>query len=254
MSEALTLAAWRARLERAGQPVKDPERETLTGFRLWPGPEVVITVGVEPDGTLYPQYRQRFFVCELEPEWIFRVIGCPEPLRLRWLELVSRQPAGYWQDFLVGPGAWLLSRLSRFDEVVAWADYGLAWDALDCPTHRGWRMEVPAEAAPFFPPTQGPGACNPCVIPVDGSHFPDAVAACLLFASVGLHDCYLADATGAQVYLAHHHDEIFVSIPEAGEREALLTELRAASWVFNDVSGYASTMDDEDDAGTSEDW
>ena len=247
MSEPLTFAAWRARLEGRGQPVKDPEWETVAGFTLWTNPDTVITVGVEPDGTLYPHFRQRFFVCDLEPERIFRVMDCPEPHLRRWLELVLRQPPGYWQDFMVGPGSWLLSRLARFDEVVAWADRGLAWNSLDCSTHRSWGMEIPGEAASFFDPTEGPESSRPRILPVHDARFPDAVAACVLFASVGSHDCYLADASGAEVYLAHHHDEVFVSIPDAQVREDLLAELKVASWVFTDVSGYASTMDDEDE-------
>jgi hypothetical protein len=133
---------------------------------------------VEPDVVLYPEYRQRFFLCEPEPERVFRV--CPH--RTRWPKLVSRQPPGYWQD-----------------------------------------------------------------LPVQDSRFADAVAACVLFASVGMHDCYLADADAAEVYLAHHHDKVVVSIPDAAARGGLLRELEDAAWLFTDVSGYGSSLDEEDE-------
>ncbi len=243
MTERPTLDVWRARLEKQGHRVFTPERQTATGFSLSPDAETRITVAVDPDGVLKPQYRERFFLCAPEPEQVFRVFGCPEPHRTRWLELLSLQPPGYWQDFLAGPGSWLLCRLTRFRKVVVWADRGLPWDGLDCPLHWGWGMKVPTLAAPFF--ATGPESNLPQVIAVCESHFADAVAACLLFASVELRDCYLADEKGAEVYLAHHHDEVFVSLPDEGTRGALLRELADAPWLLADVSGYGS-FDEED--------
>jgi hypothetical protein len=111
-------------------------------------------------------------------------------------------------------------------------------------------MDVPAEAAPFFGTTTGPESHLPRLIPAGDRKFADAVAACLLFASVGMRDCYLADGAGAEVYLAHHHDEIFVCIPNAGAREALLRELAEAPWLFADVSGYGSSIDADDEDGS----
>jgi hypothetical protein len=247
MTVGLTLDSWRSRLEGRGHRVTEPARETVTGFTLWPDPGVIVTVAVEPDPTLRPQYRQQFFVLEPEPEQVFRVLGCPRPHRTRWLELVSLQAPGYWQECLAGPGSWLLSRLSRFRQVVVWADRGLPWDVLDCPTHRGWGMAVPAEAAPLFAATAGVEASQPRLLCVEEGRFADAVAACMLFASVGMRDCYLADEAGAEVYLAHHHDKVVVSVPDAGARSGLLRDLDEAPWLFSDVSGYGASPDDEDD-------
>jgi hypothetical protein len=245
MAEGLTLAGWRARLEGRGHRVVEPNWATTTGFTLRPDADTVVTVAVDPDGTLYPQYRQRYFLCELEPEQVFRVMGCPGAHRDRWLGLLSQQPPGYCRDFLAGPGSWLLCRLARSQQVVAWSDKGLPWGGLDCPTHRHWGMEVPALAAPFFAPADGPEASLPRSLPVDDGRFADAVAACVLFASVGMRDCYLADADAAEVYLAHHHDKVVVFIPDVGARGKLLQELREASWLFTDVSGFGSSADEE---------
>jgi hypothetical protein len=52
-----------------------------------------------------------------------------------------------------------------------------------------------------------------------------------------MQDCYLADTGAAEVYLAHHHDQIVVSIPEVSARENLLKQLQDAAWLFADVSG-----------------
>jgi hypothetical protein len=252
MSEELTLDVWRTRLEVRGHPVTGLEGETGKGFDVWPDATTIVTVAVEPDGTLYRPYRERFFLCEPEPERVFHVTGCPEPHRNRWLSLVDRQPPGYWRDFLAGPGAWTLSRLSRFQEVVAWAGRGLAWASLDDPIHRGWGMELPAEAAPLFPAPCDPDPYRPLGLRADDGRFADAIAACFLFASVAMHDCYLADVAGTEVYLAHHHEKVVVSIPDAEVRAELVQGLAAAPWLFADVSGFASTIDEEDENGEDE--
>jgi hypothetical protein len=248
MAEGLTLAAWRTRLEARGHHITEPTWPTVMGFTLYPDADTVITVGVEPDATLYRQYRQRFFVVEPEPEQVFRVTGCPELPRGRWLDLVACQPPGCWQDFLAGPGSWLLSRLSRFGRIVAWSDRGLPWDELDCPDYRTWGLEVPARATDFFASSDGPEASRPRLLSVEDERFADAVAACVLFALPCLRDCYLADEEASEVYLVHHHEKVVVSIPDAGARERLLRELREAAWLFRDVSGYGSSIDEADDA------
>src|SRR5207248_10943185 len=125
----------------------------------------VIWVAVEPDEALLREWRQRFFLCEPDPEQVLRVLGCPEPHRERWLQLVDGQPPGHWRDFLAGPGSWLLSRLARFRGVIAWSDRGLRWDALDCPNHRSWGMAAPPEAARFFAASE-PESQFPRRIPV----------------------------------------------------------------------------------------
>lgn len=243
--DPLTLDDWRARLERHRHRVFEPTWETATGFTVSPDANTRVTVAVEPDGVLYPQFRQRFFLCHPEPEQVFHVLGCPKPHRTRWLELVARQPPGYWQDFIAGPGSWLLCRLVRSREVVVWSDGGMPWDRLDCSLHRGWGMVVPAEVAPLFAATAGPESIRPRLIRLRDERFADVVAACLLFASVGMLDCFLACGEGAEVYLAHHHDEVVVSVPDPKAREALLRELAEAPWLFTDVSGYGSSTDED---------
>jgi hypothetical protein len=179
-------------------------------------------------------------------------MGCPEPHCSRWLELLSEQPDGYWRDFLAGPGSWLLCRLSRFQGVVAWSDRGLPWTGLDNDTHRSWGMKVPSRAAPFFAPSDGPEASQPRLLLVEDWRFADAVAACVLFGSVGMRDCYLADLDATEVYLAHHHDKIVVSIPATGVRKELHRDLKGAAWLFSDVSGYGSSMNDEEEDGSAD--
>jgi hypothetical protein len=182
MSEAHSLTAWQIRLRRQGHQFLPSADAPATGFRLCPSPESIITVAVEADVVLRAPYRQRFFECALEPEPILRAIGCPKLHRNRWLEHVTEQPERYWHDFLAGPGSWLLARLARFPEVIFWAEGGLSWERLDDPLHDRWGMVVPRQAAPFFAPDHD--WLTHRVLTSD-PWFPDVIASCLLFASVG---------------------------------------------------------------------
>ncbi len=247
MLNTLALEIWRSRLECSSHRLTEPAEGDVAGFRLWPNPDIGITVAFYEDVTLKIPYRQRFFLCEAEPEPVFRAMGCPEPHRARWLELLSQQRPGYWWDFLAGPGAWLLTRLTRFREVVAWSNRGLPWDMLAGPCSRDYGLVVPTEASPFFEPTDGPEASQPRLLEVQDERFADAVTACVLFASVYMQDCYLASVDAAEVYLAHHHDKIVISIPDPVIRGQVLQEIIEAPWLFDDVSGFASSMDDDDD-------
>jgi hypothetical protein len=238
MSDSLTFHSWRECLERQGHVVKESEDKTVTGFHLLPSADTIITVAIELDGTLYRRYRSRYFLCQADAERVLRLFPCLEAQRDRWLELVSCQPPGYWRDFLAGPGSWLLGRLTRFREVVAWANHGLSWAKIDTPTHRRWGMEVPAGAAPVFAAYEASGGHGPLRLAVNDERFPDALAACILHASVGMWDWYLADATGREVYLAHHHDQVVASVPSQAARHELLEELSNAPWLFTDESGY----------------
>jgi hypothetical protein len=220
MTDELTLAAWLERLKERGYPVHEPDWGTMPRIVVCPHEDIGVT-----------------------PEQVFRMTGCPEPHRSRWLWLVSRQPPGYYQDFMAGPGSWLLSRLARSRRVVAWSDRGLPWDGLDAPLHREWGMDVPSEAAPFFAPTAGPESTGPRLLSVEDGFFADAVAACILFASVGLRDCYLADTDGTEVYLAHHHDQVEVFVPDAGKAERLLGEMEGMGRLF-DMSLSSPSMGD----------
>jgi hypothetical protein len=170
-------------------------------------------------------------------------MNCPPTHGNRWLWLVSWLPPGYWRNFLGGPGSWLLSRLVRYPGIVAWSYRGLAWETLA--RAADWGEALPSEAAPFFATHSGPEALRLRAIPTRDERFADALAACLLFASEAFCDCYLTDKTGAEVYLAHHHDEIIVSVPNADAREELLNELRSAPEVFTRLT-WDLFPDDED--------
>ena len=126
--------------------------------------------------------------------------------------------------------------------MVAWAEHGLDWTVWiirAIGTGRG----RPYGGCLSFPPTDGPAAFQPLLFSSsDGEWFADAVPAALLFASVGLRDCYLARRR-LEVHLAHHHDKVVVLMPDAVARQALVQDMTDAAWLFEDVSGYGSEAD-----------
>jgi hypothetical protein len=246
MYKVLALDAWRSRLKSRGHQIIAPEWVSATSLILDVPADMVITVAVQADISVGPAYRNRYFVCEPEPEHVFRQIECPQPHRGRWLELISQQPDSYWRDFMAGPGSWTLARLVRFDQVVIWPeDRGADWGGIDAPAHRHWGMQIPSKAAPYFPPADSPESDVPRVINAESAQFADVVAACFLLSNVGLRDCYLADASGHEVYLINNDEFVFVSIPDLTRRTELLQDLDRAQWPIKNVSGFLGSMEEE---------
>jgi hypothetical protein len=240
----MNLDSWKAILLARGHRLSE-ESDYWPGLCVSPDPDTYITVALEQDPTLKRQYRQRYFVCEPEPERVFRVTGCPEPFGAMWLEMLSRQPPCEMQEFLAGPGSWTLSRLVRFQRLVVWARSGLVWESIDNSTIRDWGLYVPVGAASLLADPPNGDRYSPRVFGRKDNHFVAAVAACFLFPTLGWADCYLADEAGTEVYLAHHHNKVVASVPIAAARRELLDELESATWLFTDESGYNSPMDDE---------
>ncbi len=172
MYQTLALDAWRTRLEKQGHAIVSVQGEPLDFIVQFP-PDTIITIALIADWGVYPAYRNRYFVCP-EPGVVLRAANCPEPHRDRWLKLVAEQPPSYWRDFLAGPGSWTLARLLRFREVVVWSNRGVDWTGIDDPFHRAWGMQVPWEAAPYFPPLRGPESFCPHLIIVDQDRFADS--------------------------------------------------------------------------------
>jgi hypothetical protein len=62
---------------------------------------------------------------------------------------------------------------------------------------------------------------------------------------VNCYDFYLSDEKGSEVYLLHHHDCIYISIPDREKREGLLVELARWPNLIKDCSGYTTAVDHE---------
>ena len=243
VANELTLDDWRRSVRLRGHPDTAPQAGKSWGFGAWPDYDTTVELFGEEDGASCWYFRGRRFYC---PSWAERsplAADIRDPRFSRWNAIIVAQPEGCWRDFLAGPGTWVLSRLLRIRAAVFWSNWELSWDRLDCYTHRGWGMVAPDAAAPLFGPCPDGDALAPIELPTDNPRFADAVAACFLFASVGMRDCFLADASASEVYLATHEDYLIISLANVKSRRALLRDLWSAATVYVDDTGEAGRPD-----------
>jgi hypothetical protein len=202
---------------------------------VWPTPEAIVTVAVDPDETLKPAYRERYFACRLEgadPSG-----GDPDrslPLPAGLARVVGVGPAR--GDFLGGPVLWLAARLQPFPRVLLWPDG----------EYRDARRFVRPEALADLPRLRAYlGSTEPAGVPIGALVLdltrPDDAA--LFWEVAGLvgrshENFYVGDEAATEVYLLHHHDKVVVSVPDQHARWLLLKELAGLSDVFEDWSGY----------------
>ena len=246
VSQVIAIDGWQALLKAQDQDISRCPCGTETGLVLHLDPEKIVTVALEQDVLVYPKFRHRYFVCSPEPEHVFGALSCPEPLRLRWLQLVSQQRPSYWRDFLAGPGSWLLSRLARFEDVVIWSDRILDWQGIYDATYRDPGMYFPEAGSSFFSPLRGePKPFSPCLTAVGQRDFADVVAACFLLVNYGGQDCYVADAEATEVYLVSNDEKVILSIPGVTLRDRIVQELEKSQPPFKNVSGYSGSADDD---------
>jgi hypothetical protein len=208
-----------------------------------PPPDIGITVAVEPDAILYPEYRNRYFAfraeCTDEPLLpCDRYFPLPEAFKLA---AKRDPPAG---DLMAGPVRWLIHRLVRFPRILLWPMSSSLIYTAD-----GWLPEVFGRVPrlrPLHPKACLYGEAAGAIILNQG----DPADAQVLW-SVANHvsqlgdDYFVSDLDGAEVYMLHHHDNVVISIPDQHRRSHLLDELAGWSDVLMDCSGYTSATDND---------
>ncbi len=203
-------------------------------------PDIIAIINRPGD---FPSLPLRF-ECVPEAEKVFQVVSCPEPVKIRWLEIVKElapRPEADYYEYLAGPGSWLLTRLVCFQEIVLWSSRGLGPYSIDDPNKNGWGVKFSPEAAPFFPNDNGLNSLCPRRFSVLDVNFPDVVAACFPLAFDSHQGCFLSDIGGTEVYWVHSDEVIAVSIPDPKSRIKLIQELEQAPWPFHNVSGFPET-------------
>jgi hypothetical protein len=201
-----------------------------------PKEESIITIALYPDDTLKEKYRQRYFLCEPDPEAILSGPNCAQARHL-WTEMLPRVTSGAHYDLLAGPAAWALSRLFRGGRTLVWTDGDVHWDD----------GAVDALKALFDATTdivswiarirRSVGSCA-LFLDSNGDRFVEQFAACFLMVSLSCSNCFLATECCAEVYDIHHHDKVIACIPNAGVRYGVLLDLASAPDLFQDISGY----------------
>jgi hypothetical protein len=209
----------------------------LAALNVLPCPNTHVTVGLNLDPTLKPEYRERYFACLLEsqdnPVPIVQydaAFALSEPFRDAAEQSL---PAS---DFMDGPFRWLLHRLLRFRSMLLWP--------ANCP-EAGWiglLEERPRLGEWLRDATVAPFAVGAIVL-----NSTDARDCAVLWevaksVSDSFIDWYVSDPECNEVYRLHHHDKIEASVPNPTTREKMLQELAERDDVIEDCSGYDFEM------------
>jgi hypothetical protein len=212
-----------------------------------PTPETIVTVGLNLDPTLKPEYRQRYFACLLESEKNPVPVIQYEPLFAlaeRFRRAAEEHPAV--GEFVDGPFRWVLHRLEGRREVLLWPR-----SRKGCP---GGTFEnaLKSEALPEL--EQRLGAITASLAGV-GALVLDTIdpANCGLVWEVANHvrnsitDFYLSEPACSEVYVLHHHEMVQALVPDDWARHCLVEELECWDDVLEDCSGYEMEWDDKED-------
>jgi hypothetical protein len=113
MGPILSVKELRQRLLAANQPISAPADDVF----VIPSPDTIVNVSAGCDPVLYPEWRNRYFVCLRLRESDYNSALCiqhdpafalPKPFRA-----AAEQSSSEW-DFQQGPFRWLIQRLLRF--------------------------------------------------------------------------------------------------------------------------------------------
>jgi len=223
------------RLVNHGHPVRSHGNSPTVVTDVRPLAETVVTVAVEPDGTLKPAYRERYFACRCDAT-DFPV--APNEPKLALPETLARVAGeeSTQSCFLAGPVRWLVSRLARFPRLLLWPDGEYRSSDGNGLVHPELVSELPrlrARLDNVGPIGQPIGAL---VLHLDW-HEDAAVFWEVATLVGGSHEnFYVADVGATQVYLMHHHDKVVASVPDQHIRRLMLEELASLSHSFEDWS------------------
>jgi hypothetical protein len=201
-------------------------------------------MALEADPVLRKEYRLRFFLCEPNAETILVRGNCPHDLRRFWVELLSSLTPDHERNLLAGPASWALTRLSSHERILLWAEREPPWSQYYVHDLRSKYNTIINSASSVVPFGEG-GSLTAFVLSPQGDSFVNVLAACFLLTSRSCHNCFIADEGCAEVYQIHHHDKVVASLPDTDSREEALQHLTLNSDIYTDISGYASTIDDD---------
>ena len=225
-------------LSRSGHELYET---TSAGLRVCPSPDTSIVVAIDADVTLYPAYRQRFFLCQPGAEDILTRAVCPVSIRQQWGELLVRLAPDQSRKLLAGPGAWTLTRLVQNDPILIWGVGSGYWEQSYRDTEYELIESKLGDRINFGPwrkhLTEGASKEAYCLNPGD-DQFAVTLAAYFLLSSYNHFEFYLTNTDCTEVYEIHHHDEVTASIPDPDLRQQVLEDLIQNQDIYTDISGY----------------
>jgi hypothetical protein len=238
----------RQKLKHAGHRLVD---EAASGVRVLPTTNSGIVVATRPDVTLYPEYRQRFFLCREGAEAVLTRTDCPPSLSRQWGEMLSRTRTAQGRELLAGPGAWALSRAFGHNPVLIWAVGSGYWEQSYCESQYELIESELGRAVEFEPwrkhllegTTQEAYYLSP-----HDEEFPCVLAAYFFLSSYNHFEVYVTDDCCAEVYEIHHHDKVTASAPAPESLQRILQVLTASPDLYSDISRYLCEWDEQEDA------
>jgi hypothetical protein len=243
MKRVITIEDLHARLTRVGQNFHSVGNASPVRTAVWPTPETIVSVGLYPDPTLKPEYRDRYFACWLESEENpVPILQFEGTFDLPELFLAAAREFPAQEDFLDGPFRWLLHRLRKFSQVLFW------------PEDRGYfSQEGITERLPTLCQLLENTGTETGIVGAILFDQNEAVSCRAMWEIArdtpnNYTDIYVSDTECAEVYILHHHEKAVACVPDDALRAEMLTELTDWADFFVDCSGYASEEDGEDNA------
>lgn len=242
MKRFLTTVELREMLVAAGQRLTD--REECPAF-VWPASNVVVVGAGVDQFTAIPRHH---FVClPWETDDPPQVHQDPA-FALTRLFAAAEEQSPSDSDFLRGPVRWLVQRMYGWTSAWLWCDRrrNCYFDQFrgggEFPKLREWLAR------------HLPTATEVAAIHLDLTAPLDVAVLWEKAGHVGrdLENYFLGDPAGNEVYLLHHHDEVFASVPDKAAWVRMVGELSARPDLFEDLGEAAGYGSDEGEADTSE--
>jgi hypothetical protein len=247
MIESQSLEELRQKLEHAGHRLVE---EAASGVRVLPTTYSGIVVATQPDVTLYPEYRRRFFLCREDAEAVLTRTDCPPSLSRQWGEMLSRIHTAQSRELLAGPGAWALSRAAGHDPVLIWAVGSGYWERSYSETQYELIESELGRAVEFEPwrkhLLEGTTQEAYYLSPRD-EEFTCVLAAYFLLSTYNNFEVYVTDDCCTEVYEIHHHEKVTASAPAPESLQRIRQVLTANPDLYSDISGYRCEWDGKED-------
>jgi hypothetical protein len=243
-------AVLRRLLYEALHGLKEPAEPDRLASDVWPPPGIIVTVATDADPTLGPEYRQRYFITIADEDYEpliqhERHFALPELLIAASNEQPegSRLMGGLSGDFMRGPVRWLWTRLHHFPRILLWPDsqnrqpngiwFWHDYDRAQAPKLCTWlKNKVP-----------DPSVVGAIVLDLRNLEDCKVLWEVANLVGISTENFYVSDEKAAEVYLLHHDDAIYISIPDKNKRQALLDDLARWPNLFKNCSGYTLESD-----------
>lgn len=220
----------------------------LRNFSVCPESDISITLALQPDQTLYPERRRRFFLCRSDAEAILAGTRCSQSTRQKWANLLLQIESGSTRDLLAGPASWSLGRFAPAGPLFVWADGSRWWDKSVCNAeYQGIEAELEKHMtfAPFKTHLSEGASRRAYSLDPEADYFLETFAAYFILSSNTFREIFFSNANFTEVHKIHHHEKIEIFIPNFELRQNVINQLCKSPEIYTDVSAFTCSWDDD---------